>query len=547
MKLRLGASAYNRSYAGEAEIINRNRFFEADPTDDDQAALVSRPGTTLETSVGAGPGQNLYTLKGLFVGALFIATGGQVYYRTVSPKTNNLIAGAIDPNSTPRMAGVIGAGYQRMFIADGTSLQYYGGKQYKSILTLTPGGIHDDNVTIDGKVYVFSNLLDAAQAVLTTTGTIADDKVNIGANTYQFATTPSGSHAGTVGDPWQVKVNGSNTNALGNLLKAINLTGVAGTDYDNGVTLNANVTADYSTATAMGMHAKVAGAAGNSITTTITVVGGTDNLAWTGPTMLNGNIAGSAAGTLAAPWHVFLAGSDANALANLRKAVNASGVAGTDYSTGVIQNLRAEANANTALTVTVRGRQAGLPQPSIIVSVTTFGASDGLAWSINPLAVDVDTLFGVVTPLGDDNLTNIGISDVVCLNSYILCLKPNSQRIYYIRPGTTVINSLDFFEAESEPDNINGLVVVGDQVLLVGQGTVEPWYLDGTDPLNPFQRVQGAPISHGGLTGTFVEIANQLILVGDDKMVYSFQGGPSVISSAGIAERVRKWIEAGGG
>lgn len=540
MKLQLGKDAYNRSYASEAEIILKNRFLEKNPTSDDNYGLISRPGTSQETTVGSGPIQNLYTLKGLFSSALFIASGGAMFFRNVPPTSvNTPIAGSIDPNSTPRMAGVSGAGYQRVFIADGTTLQYYGGQQYDAILTLTPGAINDDIVTIDGIVYQFAKLgpLDAALNALTVSGTIADDKVNIGANTYQFTAAPSGSHAGTSGDPWQVKVNGSNTAALLNLLKAINLTGVAGTDYDNGVTLNANVAATYSTATALGVRAKVAGLAGNAITTTITVVTGSDGLAWDNATLVKGQI--TSQGTLASPHNVFVNGSDANALTNLRAAVNASGVAGTDYSSGVTQNLRAEASANTALTVTIRGRVGGAPNPTIIVTVTTFGSADGLAFNHNPLAAGAQTLYGVATP------GSVGMSDVVVLKSFVLVLQANSQRVYFLLPGTTVIDPLNFFEAESSPDFLNGMIAVGDQVWLIGQGTVEPWYATG-DATAPFAPVQGRPISHGGRTGTFVGIANKVILVGEDKVVYDLSGAATPISTNGIAERVRKFIEAGG-
>jgi len=53
----------------------------------------------------------------------------------------------------------------------------------------------------------------------------------------------------------------------------------------------------------------------------------------------NGSVnAGAPAGTSANPWLVAMGASTADALANMFKAINASGVAGTDYSTAVVAN-----------------------------------------------------------------------------------------------------------------------------------------------------------------------------------------------------------------
>lgn len=406
MKLKFGLSAYNRQFASDPEIVLRNRFFEKDPTNDDQTTLLSRPGTVLETSVGPGPIQNLYTLKGLFNGALFIYSGGSIYFRNVPPTSvNTQIVGAVDPNTTPRSAGVIGAGYQRMFVVDGTTTQYYGGQQYDAIYSITAGSPTADTVTIDAIVYKFS-----------------------------------------VGAP------------------------------------------------------------------------------------------ADGAGTAGSPYNVFVNGSVANALTNLRKAINATGVAGTDYSLSLVQNLRTEASANSGTTVTARGRVGGAPSPTIIVSNTNVGAT--AAWNHSPLAAGAQTMYGVATP------NNVGMADVAVLKSFVLFLQANSQQIWFIRPGNTTINGLDFFNAESQPDNVNALLVVGDQIWLLGDGTVEPWYATG-DANAPFLPVGGRPISRGARPGTAVVLQNGVVLVGDDKQVYRLTDNPEVVSTNGIAERVRKAIEAG--
>ena len=411
MRVPLGQGAFNRTFGREAEIVLFNRFFEQNPTNQtDQVALLSRPGSTYEYAFGNGPIQRCFTLPGLFDGDLLLVSGGTLY-RYTATGTSTQVVGSISTSGSPRFAGVKGIGYERVFIADGSSLQFYGGKAYVSTLTLTPGAIADDVVVVDGVYYKFAS---------------------------------------------------------------------------------------------------------------------------------SGLDTGSPAGTLANPYKVNVGGSDANALANLRKAINATGVAGTDYSTAVVQNLRVEANANTALTMSVRSRLPGLPDPVINVSVTATGGADGLAWNNNPLAEGSDVLYGVETP--DD----IGIVSVAELGGYVLCVQANSQRVYFIRPGEIVIDPLDFFEAESETDDLIEAITVGDQTWLIGQKSIEPWYLNGsTDPdANPFSRVSGRPFSIGALEGTVVKLANSVFLVGNDGIVYRIQGGPEPISNPGIAERVRLALKA---
>ena len=411
MRVPLGKGAFNRTFGRQAEIVLLNRFFETNPTNQtDSVALLSRPGSTFENSFGNGPIRKQFNLPGLFDWDNFIVSG-DAFFRYSDAGVITPVTGTVSQDATPSMCAVKGAGYQRIFIADGQTLQYYGGQAYSSTLTLTPGTIADDVVVIDGVYYKFAS---------------------------------------------------------------------------------------------------------SSLDT------------------------GSPAGTLANPYKVNVGGSNANALANLRKAVNATGVAGTDYSTAVVQNARVIANANTALTMSVRGRVAGALSPVANVSVSVAGGSDGLAWDNNPLAAGAHVLYGVATP--DD----IGIVSVADLGSFVLCVQANSQRVYFIRPGETTIDPLDFFEAESETDDLIEVVTVGDQVWLIGNKSIEPWYLNGSsDPdANPFSKVQGRPFSIGAIEGTVVKLANSVFLVGSDQIVYRIQGGPEPISNPGIVERVRKALKA---
>lgn len=409
-RIPLGKGAYNRTFSRGADIVLLNRFIEADPTNQtDGLKLLARPGTTFENALGAGPIRKTFTLPSVFAGDLFLVSG-TIFYRYSAAAVSTAVTGVVTIGGNPSMAGVKGAGYERIFIADGQTLQYYGGQAYGSTLTYTAGAIVDDVVVVDGVYYKFTE-------------------------------------------------------------------------------------------------------------------GSVDT--------------GTPAGTLANPWRVNAAGTDAQALSNLRAAINATGTPGTTYSTLLTVNSfnpRVVANANTATTVSVRGRVAGALAPVASVSVTVSGGADGLAWGTGTLVAGANVLYGVATP------DAVGIVSVTELGSFILCVQANAQRVYFIRPGETTIDPLDFFEAESETDDLIEAITVGDQVWLIGLKSIEPWYLAPvTDPTdNPFQLVQGRPFSIGALEGTVVKLNSTVFLVGSDGIVYRVQGGPEPISNPGIAERIRK-------
>lgn len=403
MKLPLGLSAYKRRFGREPEVVLRNRFFETAPNNlETGAALLARPATSLTVAAGDGPIRGNFSLGGFFDSDLFTVSGTELY--RYDGTTADLIEGAItDTGAAVRWAPTAVGGVQRLFISDGSLLQYFQGPAYQATLNYTAGAIADDVVVVDGVYYKFA-----------------------------AASLDTGSPAGTVGNPWKV----------------------------------------------------------------------------------------------------FIGASDAAALGNLRKAINASGVAGTDYSTAVVENPRVFSNQTSSTSLTARSRVGGAPSPAINVSVVTAGGADGLAWSSGSFVAGPEALYGVEVPDGQSVLA----IDVV--NSYVLVIVANSQRVYWIEPGAVIIEALNFFEAESEPDRLNDIMVVGDQVWLIGQSTVDVYYPSNNADA-PFVRAQGRPFPIGGVQGTCVKLAGVLIIVGVDNTVYMVGDGPKPISTNGIAERVR--------
>jgi flagellar hook protein FlgE len=249
--------------------------------------------------------------------------------------------------------------------------------------------------------------LDASAATASTAGTgatgtltvtanaTAGETVTIGGTTYTFETTLGSS-------PDEVQIDPTSAaNTLTNLADAINGTGTAGTNYSTGTTANTSVTATAGTGT-LTLTAAQSGTAGDSIATTAT---------WGtfGGTTLSGGTAGSGSGTAAtgtltttanatAGQTVTIGGttytfestldsstpdevqidptSAANTLTNLADAINGTGAAGTNYSTGTTANSSVSATASGS-TLTLTASQSGTDGNSTATTSTwgSFGAS----------------------------------------------------------------------------------------------------------------------------------------------------------------------------
>lgn len=153
-----------------------------------------------------------------------------------------------------------------------------------------------------------------------------------------------------------------------------------------------------------------------------------------------------------------------------------------------------------------------------------------------------DTALGNL-PLPDDAPDNATVQDVDQLNGYAILLQP-SGRFYWLVPGETTIDALNFATAESLPDKAVAVRRLGDEFWIFGQENVEVWQPTG-DADAPFQRASGRNFERGCLYRDAVRrFDNTLVWVGDDYQVYRASSVPQVISDSGIAERIRKATDA---
>lgn len=131
------------------------------------------------------------------------------------------------------------------------------------------------------------------------------------------------------------------------------------------------------------------------------------------------------------------------------------------------------------------------------------------------------------------------VTAVAYLGGYFIAARAGSQRFYWsaLRNATSW-DGLDYASAESSPDPLRDMVVVGDVIWLLGASTIEPWAITGDSDL-PFQRVEGRNMQSGVIaTGCACELDSALFWVGDDHRVYRSGAVPQGLSDAGIEERI---------
>lgn len=220
----------------------------------------------------------------------------------------------------------------------------------------------------------------ASDAGVTTTGAL----ITIGGTIYTVVDELSENY-GAAAIAYQVKKGAAVANMLDNLKLAINGTGTEGTNYSTGTVAHPDVVATTNTDTTQVIVAREVGDdAATAVINAIVTTTGMANHAWA-DTTLGGGTSDSNPGVTTAAAEIVIgertytavtelsetSGADAVAdevlwvtneatfLDNLKKAINASGIAGTDYSTGTTINTQVKATTNTNTQQTVVSRKLG--------------------------------------------------------------------------------------------------------------------------------------------------------------------------------------------
>lgn len=247
---------------------------------------------------------------------------------------------------------------------------------------------------------------------------------------------------------------------------------------------------------------------------------------------------GTPDGTSGNPWLVSLGGSTSQALQHLFDAIGNTGIAGTDYSLSLTANTDATGDSVTATTMTVRAIDPGTGGNSVATTETLVNGS----WGGTTLSGGGGSAFSTVTVPDND-----GIISVAAIAQYVICVVAPSQekngRFYWIEPGEVTIDPLNYATAERSPDATSDAIVTGDQVWFPGQDSIEVWYPAG-DPLIPFLRQQGRLFERGAWPGSVVKIGESMMLTDPTGNVWDVTDAPRLVSTPGIAQRIREAINA---
>jgi hypothetical protein len=245
---------------------------------------------------------------------------------------------------------------------------------------------------------------------------------------------------------------------------------------------------------------------------------------------------GTPAGTLANPWLVAVGVTDAGSWQNLADAFRDFGTPGVQYSTVLVANTSITVQAILSTGLHVRANAVGAAGNT--VATTETGGS--IAWGGATLSGGGGvSFFEVPTP------DNVGIISLGYIASYVVAVPAQGQgingRFFWINPGETTIDDLDFATAERAPDPISGVVVFSDQFWLPGSGTTEVWYFTGNIDA-PVLRVQGVVFDRGAWEGTGIQVKDSMIIVDNQGAVFQIKGGTKRISRPDVEERIRKAI-----
>lgn len=195
-----------------------------------------------------------------------------------------------------------------------------------------------------------------------------------------------------------------------------------------------------------------------------------------------------------------------------------------------------------------RVTQTGLPG---VGTATLIGVIDG-AFRMSAegnAAVIVLTAGQTLYSTNGTTLTPISFPDglavyaVDTLNGYFL-YSSDLGKFYWSAPGGTSIDPLDFATAESQPDILLTLKVIGDELWLFGRLSIEVWQPTGDVDL-PFQRIGGRIFGIGVTARETVQKLNvgggdTVCWLGTDRRVYQTAPNPKRISDEGLEEILQK-------
>lgn len=151
-----------------------------------------------------------------------------------------------------------------------------------------------------------------------------------------------------------------------------------------------------------------------------------------------------------------------------------------------------------------------------------------------------DTNAGTFSQITDEGFPGFKVCDYV--DSYIVGVEPYGRFWFHSELADAMsYNTLDRYEAESQPDKIVGLVVVRREVFVLGQRTGE-FFANTGAATGTFQRKSGTEMDVGcAATHSVQRMDNTAYWLGNDGAVYRLNGySPERISTRPIEQDISK-------
>lgn len=247
---------------------------------------------------------------------------------------------------------------------------------------------------------------------------------------------------------------------------------------------------------------------------------------------------GTPNGSSGDPWLVAKGSLNVNAMTNLYKAIMAKGEEGVDYSTGLTAHPSVIVTSYSSTDLYIQALSVGSSGNGIALGET----SSGLAWDSPSTSGGGNEQLRQIR-LPDD----LGAISVTVINSYVIVIPVQEYdikgRFYWIEPGETVIDPLNFATAERSPDELHQVLTFNEMFWLFGTKTTEPWVTTGSADF-PMQKFSGILFDRGSWEGAAVNIKDKLLVFDEDGGVFLIQNGQRRLTEGrpDIEEKIRKAI-----
>lgn len=135
---------------------------------------------------------------------------------------------------------------------------------------------------------------------------------------------------------------------------------------------------------------------------------------------------------------------------------------------------------------------------------------------------------------------NQKVGSITSINSSFLLSVLNSYRFYWMTPDDIVVDPLSFASAERFADAIVCMVIISDEIWLIGETNIEVWQTTG-DADAPYLRIAGRSYPNGcrdALTvcNSYYKEYPCAIWVTDKNEVIIGQGSTSIVSTSSVEE-----------